>query len=473
MDERITAALLLDTMAEGVLVLDPESRIRVWNQAMTNLTGYSSEEALGQPAEWLRAPHCAGLAQLTSFQSSDPSKTIPPCLNGCECCLRNRAGDDVPVLVNARALTGRDGVSLGVLLTVSDFRPVARLQKELLALESKLKPEDDFFGLIGHSEPMRAVQRLIRLAADSESTILILGASGTGKELAASAIHTLGPRADQPFIKVNCGALSETLLESELFGHVKGAFTGAYRDRKGRFETADGGTLFLDEVGEISPAMQVKLLRVLQEGELEPVGGEKTLRVNVRVIAATNRDLFAEMREGRFREDLYYRLRVFPLSMPPLSERRNDIPHLVRFFINRHAARTGKLITGIRPDALSHLLDYCWPGNVRELENAVEYAFIVCQEVVIAPQHLPEEISNARLRQSICGASASGSPAPSTPSHARIILRDPEQLRALLTECDWNKAEAARRLGISRTAVWKWMKRANIPLKPPPSRITL
>lgn len=459
MDERITAALLLDTMAEGVLVLDPKGLIRVWNQAMTEMTGYSREEAIGQSVDWLKSPRCSGLTQLTMFQTGNtPPPPQPPCVNGCECCLRNRSGDEIPVLINARILTVQDGSALGILLTVSDFRPVARLQKEVQALESKLKPDDDFYGLIGHSEQMRSIQRLIRLAAESESTVLILGASGTGKELAASAIHTLSPRVGQPFVKVNCGALTETLLESELFGHVKGAFTGAYRDRKGRFEAADGGTLFLDEVGEISPAMQVKLLRVLQEGELEPVGGEKTLRVNVRVIAATNRDLFAEMRSGHFREDLYYRLRVFPISMPALAERRVDIPQLVSFFINRHAARTGKLITGIRPDALNLIMDYCWPGNVRELENAVEYAFVVGRESSITPQDLPEEIRNPRLRNAICGERDAAAPAPSR-LQARAVLSDPERLRTLLNECGGNKAEAARRLGVSRTAVWKWMQK--------------
>ena len=462
MDKRITASLLLDTMAEGVLVLDPEGRIRVWNPAMTKMTGYSREEAVRRPIEWLKSPRCTTLLPLTALHTKNTSEPAA-CVDGCECCLLSRTGDEVPVLINARTLTAGDGSPLGLLLTISDFRPMARLQKELQALESKLLPEDDFHGLIGQSEQMRAIQRLIRLAADSESTVLILGASGTGKELAASAIHALGPRAGQAFVKVNCGALTETLLESELFGHVKGAFTGAYRDRKGRFEAADGGTLFLDEVGEVSLAMQVKLLRVLQEGELEPVGGEKTLRVNVRVIAATNRDLFADMRAGRFREDLYYRLRVFPISMPGLAERLGDIPHLVRFFINRHAARTGKLITGIHPDALDLIMDYCWPGTVRELENAIEYAFVVGQASSITPQDLPEEIRDPKLRQTIC-AGQTAQPPPPTRQQTRAVLSDPQRLRQLLKECDWNKAEAARRLGVSRTAIWKWMHKAGIPL---------
>ena len=462
MDERITADLLLETMAEGVLVVDMEGVISSWNAAMTEMTGYRREEAIGKPGGYLRSSECRGGKQLQDLL--DIQTTVDhPCINGCECRLLSKTGEEIPVLVNARALHAADGAVLGLLQTVTDFRPVAHLRKELEAMEAKLMPEDTFHGLVGHSNAMQHVQRMIGLAAESEATVLILGPSGTGKEVAATAVHELSGRRAQPFIKVNCGALTETLLESELFGHVKGAYTGAYRDRKGRFESADGGTIFLDEIGEISPAMQVKLLRVLQEGEFERVGSGETVRVNVRVIAATNRDLPEEMRAGAFREDLYYRLRVFPIVMPPLGARREDIPLLAQFFINCYAAKTGRLISGIGNDAMHALMHYCWPGNVRELENAIEYAFVVCRTDQIALGDLPDEVRNPQMRADRCNAMGAGVRAVAGDGFE--VVRDPVRLRSVLEECGWNKAEVARRLSVSRTAVWKWMKKHGIPLK--------
>jgi PAS domain S-box-containing protein len=451
-------------MAEGVVVLDTQGCVRVWNHAMTDMTGYTREEALGRPASWLASPSCKGYEMISQLLRGelDPYHS---CISGCECQLTAKNGETIPVLINARVLEAEDGTLLGLLQTATDFRSIVSLRKELLALESKLRPEDEFHGLIGHSAPMRNVQRQIMLAAESESSVLILGQSGTGKELAASAIHALSARAKGPFVKVNCGALTETLLESELFGHVKGAYTGAYRDRHGRFESADGGTIFLDEIGEISQAMQVKLLRVLQEGEFERVGETRTLSVDVRVIAATNRELFAEMQAGRFRDDLYYRLRVFPMTMPPLAGRSEDIPQLVQHFINRFTAQTGKLVRGISGEAMKALIAYCWPGNVRELENAIEYAFVVCQTEHIKLEDLPDEIRYPSVRAEICEARGARV-LPAARQHvARDTVTDPERLKALLEACGWNKAEVARRLGLSRTAVWKWMKKHGIPLK--------
>jgi transcriptional regulator with GAF, ATPase, and Fis domain len=324
---------------------------------------------------------------------------------------------------------------------------------------------------------MRELYRLLELAADSDATVLLQGESGTGKELAAEAIHLQGHRRNKPFVKVNCGALPETILESELFGHVKGAYTGAYRDRPGRFEAADGGTIFLDEIGEISQSVQVKLLRVLQHFEFERVGDDETRKVDVRVIAATNRDLAQRVMENEFREDFYYRLRVFPIKMPPLRERLDDLPLLIDHFINRFNEKTGKHITGLDEQALRAVSDYCWPGNIRELENAIEHAFVTCQTTLITLFDLPQELRRFELRREICDRNPNvqeqqteqarmdiPKPARRQDNKRRDILHSAEALREVLDNCDWNKAETARTLGVSRTAVWQWMKRHGIPM---------
>ena len=366
----ISAALLLDTMAEGVILVDTAGKIRVWNKAMTEITGYQAEEALDRTTEWLRSAECMGADRIFALFSN--TKKGESCINGCECRIIAKSGEKIPVMVNARIMSNEQGKTFGILQTITDFRPVFNLRQEIAAMASRMQSEDGFEGITGKSPQMQRIFRLIALAAESEASVMILGESGTGKELVANAIQQLSNRKTGPFIKVNCGALPETLLESELFGHEKGAFTGAVKKRIGRFEAADKGTIFLDEIADISPAMQVKLLRVLQNGEMQRVGGEIVIKTDVRVIAATNKDLVREVKEGRFREDLYYRLRVFPLVLPALRERTEDIPLLAHYFINRFSARTGRLITGISRDALNKMLAYQWPGNVRELENAIE-----------------------------------------------------------------------------------------------------
>jgi two-component system response regulator HydG len=279
--------------------------------------------------------------------------------------------------------------------------------------------------------------------SDSDATVLVLGASGTGKELVAAAVHQSSHRSAGPFVKVNCSALSENLLESELFGHVRGAFTGAVRDKVGRFERAHGGTIFLDEIGDISPGVQLKLLRVLQEREIERVGSSETIAIDVRVIAATNRDLRALIAEGRFREDLFYRLHVMPIELPSLRERKEDIPLLVQHFIAIHNARTGRQIEAIDPAAMTLLLDHEWPGNVRELENAIEHAFIKCRGQVLLPECLPRHLHHER---------ATAMPRPSSTRPER------EQVAEVLEQCHWNRSEAADKLGMHRTTLWRKMK---------------
>jgi formate hydrogenlyase transcriptional activator len=274
----------------------------------------------------------------------------------------------------------------------------ARLERENVYLQEEIRREHDFVEMVGTCPPLLAVLRKVEQVAPTDSTVLISGETGTGKELIARAIHNRSARKDRPLVKVNCSAISAGLVESELFGHVKGAFTGAIERRIGRFELADGGTIFLDEVGELPLETQAKLLRVLQEGDFEPVGSSKTVRVNVRVIAATNRDLEEAVRTGRFRSDLYYRLNVFPLHVPPLRDRRSDIPQLAMFFLSRFSRRFGKKIDAVSQDTMDCLVSYLWPGNVRELQNVIERAVVLCEgsALVLDRDLLPVEAIGGR-----------------------------------------------------------------------------
>ncbi|SCM73048.1 sigma 54-interacting transcriptional regulator [Desulfovibrio sp. 86] len=320
---------------------------------------------------------------------------------------------------------------------------------------------DNFNGMLGRSSRMRAIFQRIADVASSDATVLITGESGTGKELAARAIHNLSGRREKPFVVINCAAYPESLLESELFGYEKGAFTGALRQKPGRFEQADGGTVFLDEIGEISPVAQVRLLRVLQTRQFERVGGEETLTVNVRVLAATNRDLAAEVRKGQFREDLYYRLDVISLVMPPLRDRPGDLPLLARHFLESLARRTGRQPCTLSPAAIRLLMAYDWPGNVRELENMLEQCATLSRHGAITPADLPERMRVFNV------SGASGRPSSISHSAAAQTLEDKEAtaIREALEHCAWSRKDAAARLGIGRTTLYSKMKRYGI--RPP------
>ena len=309
-------------------------------------------------------------------------------------------------------------------------------------LAGRVEREQGFCGMVGKAAGMRKVYQLICDVAPTDSTVLILGESGTGKELAARAIHLSSPRSQAPFVVIDCSAYPSTLLESELFGHEKGAFTGANRTKPGRFEQAQGGTVFLDEVGEVPLSAQTKLLRVLQTHRFERLGGERTLDMDVRILAATNKDLLEEVKQGRFREDLYYRLNVFPLRLPPLRRRLNDIPLLAQRFLERFASEQGKRLEGFSPEALRLLLDHTWPGNVRELENVVERAAILARERLVQPWDLPEELQRRLAR-------ADGS----LERHTRRAIVE------ALDSCGWNKKLAASRLGISRTTLYRKIRK--------------
>jgi PAS domain S-box-containing protein len=436
--------------------MDSEGRISSWNPSMERISGYTAQEALGKSCAILHCSRCFGencpadIQKCRIFEQEHVEVK--------ECQLRHKDGYDVPVIKNASVVKDEEGKILGVVETVTDVSELnqARQRAEQAAL--RLGEIHRLDNLIGKSQAMRDVFTAIKAAADSNSTIIIQGESGTGKELVAGAIHFNSTRRDRPLVTVNCSALSESLLESELFGHAKGAYTGALRDRIGRFEETAGGTIFLDEIGELSSFIQVKLLRVLQEREIERVGESKKRKIDIRVITATHQDIYSLVREGRFREDLYYRLKVFPITIPPLRQRKEDIPLLVSHFIRSMNKKTGKQVVDSSREVMRTLMDHSWPGNVRELENAIEHAFVLCKSDRLELKDLPIEIRQAGVGQASMSHKSADKP-------AKKIGLNKESLLDLLAECGWNKAEAGRRAGVSRTAIWKYMKKWDIPLR--------
>ena len=454
------AEMMFESMADGVFTLDPEGRIMSWNPAMERITGYRAAEVIGKNCSVLNFNRCLDNSCPTGSRECGIFKK--GAVDGKQCKLRHKDGYDIPVLKSARLVKNKNGSVKGIVESVTDITELLEARKKVAEADRRLGLRHRLDNIIGKSAAMQQVYTAIQAASGSDATILVQGESGTGKELVAGAIHYNSSRSTYPMVTVNCSALSEQLLESELFGHVKGAFTGAIRDRKGRFEEAEGGTIFLDEIGEISPYIQVKLLRVLQEKEIERVGESKTRKINIRIIAATNRDLYDLVNRGNFRDDLYYRLKVFPVHVPPLKGHREDIPLLVDHFIKKYNVRTGKKIKEVSGQAMRFLMDHPWPGNVRELENAIEHAFVLCEDEHIRTLDLPVEIRQAAYR-----------PAYENPAlQADQLVREKvnlteEKLIKSLHECDWNKAEVGRRVGLSRTAIWKYMKKWDIPLKQP------
>jgi transcriptional regulator with GAF, ATPase, and Fis domain len=342
-----------------------------------------------------------------------------------------------------------DVIELILNQTAGGIRRSAIHEEEIRELKTRIEHKAEFSGIIGKDPQMQNIYRLIEDIAPTDATVLIQGESGTGKELVARAIHGQSPRKSQPFIVINCSAYPATLLESELFGHEKGAFTGAIRQKSGRFEQADGGTVFLDEIGEITPSAQIKLLRVLQSQKFERVGGEETLKVDVRILAATNKDLLKEVTNGSFREDLFYRLNVIPIHLPPLRARRNDIPLLARHFLGRFAAEQHKEIQDFSSEAMRRLLDYPWPGNVRELENSIEHTAVLAKRSTVEISDLPSAIQEAvRSRFS--------------ETQGTIFENEKKLFQKVLEECGWNKKKAALQLGISRSTLYEKLKKYQI-----------
>jgi len=332
--------------------------------------------------------------------------------------------------------------------TAGALKRVAAHEEEIRELRERIAPTAEFYGLVGKDPKMQVIYKLIEDVAPTDASVLIQGESGTGKELVARAIHQLSERRDRPFVVINCSAYPATLLESELFGHEKGAFTGALRRKPGRFEQADGGTVFLDEIGEVPPSAQIQLLRVLQSRKFERLGGEETLSVDVRILAATNKNLLDEVKKGSFREDLYYRLNVIPIEVPPLRQRKNDIPLLAGHFIERCAGKLGKPVREFSSEAMRALLGYSWPGNVRELENSIEHAVVVAKDNSIRVPDLPVAMFEA--------GSLGQVPQKTIADSEELLLRE------TLEDCGWNKTAAATRLGISRSTLYEKLKKYRI-----------
>lgn len=430
--------MVLDSITDGVFTVDGNFHITSFNMAAEEITGVPVEEALGRPCcEVFRAEICEGDCAL-----KQTVRTGMPVVNRPVYILR-ADGTRVPISVSTSMLKDSQGNLLGGVETFRDLTLVEALRKEV---EKSFSFED----MLSRNPRMQEIFGILPDVALSDSTILIEGESGTGKELLAKAIHNLSARSDKPMVTVNCGAIPDTLLESELFGYKAGAFTDARRDKPGRFTQADGGTIFLDEIGDITPALQVRLLRVLQDGTFEPLGGTTPLSVTVRVLAATNRDLTSLVAKGEFREDLYYRIEVFKLRLPPLRERKEDIPVLAEHFIDRLNRLKGRDISGLSREALTAFMDYDWPGNIRELENAIEHAFILCHGGLIELRHVPEPLRSS---------TNSAQPFPSGATLAEIEGR---VIREALARNKGRKLATARELGINKTTLWRKIKRLGL-----------
>jgi len=428
-------ATILDSVNEGVFTVDLEWRITAFNRAAERITGVSREQATGsQCCDVFRASVC-------EEEDCPLRRTMAsgePVVNAVAHVI-NAQGQRVPIRISTALLKDEAGEVVGGVETFQDLTQVEQLQK---ALQSRYTFED----IVGRSPVMRRLFEILPQIADSDSTVLIEGASGTGKELFARAIHGLSPRRKKPFVAINCAALPDTLLESELFGHKAGAFTDAKRDKPGRFALADGGTVFLDEIGDVSPAMQIRLLRVLQERVVEPLGSVKPRPVNVRVVAATNKNLADLVRLHRFREDLYYRIRVIHLELPALRQRREDIPLLVDHIVAKFSRLQGKAIAGVSDEVMARLMEHGYPGNVRELENIIEQAFVLCRGGLIELNHLPPE-----LRPAQGGGREAGRPM-SLRSMERFLISETLQRR------NGSRKMAAQDLGINVSTLYRKIK---------------
>jgi len=429
---RKTLERVLDNLKEGIIAHDLKRRILFFNKEAERITGYAREEVLGKDChevfgEPFCGDHCAFLHENPTLTDRDED-TLQ---------ITTKTGNTRVIDMNLSCMDDGKGAFFGVLASFQDMT-------DLVGLKMKSCRPTGFSGIIGNHAKMLQVFQQIQNVAGYDYPVNIFGETGTGKELVASAIHQESHRCNQPFVPINCGAIPEGLIESELFGHIKGAFTGAIRDKKGRLELANGGTLFLDEVSELPKPMQVKLLRFLQEGTIEKVGAENTTAVDVRVISATNVDLKQAVLKKAFREDLYYRLNVIPIHIPPLRERKTDIPLLIEQFLKEDCQAYAQSRPRISRESLACMMDYNWPGNVRELQNAVQFGIVKCDDTEIRLEDLPLELRNCKLR---------------APRRGPAQKLDPSQVRHALKQTAGNKSKAASLLGVGRATLYRFLNR--------------
>ena len=440
-DTNVLRDTILDSIADGVFTVDDQWRITSFNRAAERITGVKRGDALGRPCcEVFRASICETACALRRTLA-----TGRPIVNKAVYILDVR-GNRVPISISTAVFKDQDGKIIGGVETFRDLNLAEDLRKELEANYS-------FAEIVGRSAAMRQVFQVLPQIAESTSTVLIEGASGTGKELFARAIHRLSPRRKKRFVALNCAALPDTLLESELFGYKAGAFTDARKDKPGRFALADGGTIFLDEIGDISPAMQARLLRVLQDRTFEPLGSVEPVQVDVRVIAATNKDLAKLVRKGMFREDLFYRIHVVRIALPTLRDRREDIPLLIEHFIAKFNRLQGKDVVGVSDEVLARLMEYDYPGNIRELENIIEHAFVLCRGGLVELHHLPPNVRGASTGETV-------------PNIAGMTLEAMERLLIsdALRRSGGNRTAAAKQLGIDPSTLFRKVKTLGIEL---------
>jgi PAS domain S-box-containing protein len=421
---------VLDNLKEGIIAHDMQRRIYFFNAEAERVTGYTREEVLGRDChDVFEGPFCGQRCSFCDGNDIFVGRLEYPLT------IFTKTGEQRQIDFTATMMRDDQGDCAGIVASFRDMTELAELQRRSGEITR-------FANIIGGDSKMQGVYQQIVDVAQYDFPVHLFGETGTGKELVAGAIHNESRRGGAPFVPINCGALPEGLIESELFGHVKGAFSGAIRDKKGRFELADGGTVFLDEVAELTKSLQVKLLRFLQEGTFEKVGGERTTEVNVRVISATNKDLKKEVRRNNFREDLFYRLNVIPIRIPPLRERRNDIPLLVDHFLNQVAERNEQKAPVITESALSAMMDYAWPGNVRELQNAVQFSIVKCNGDIITADDLPMELRQLHTPQARRGPSKK---------------LDTGAVQEALRKTGGNKARAARELGVGRATLYRFL----------------
>jgi len=433
--------IILDSIADGVFTVDSEQKVTSFNRSAEKITGINKEEAIGRYCwEVFRASICEKRCSLKHTMA-----TGEPVVNQA-IYIVNPHGDQVPVSISTALLKDVHGKVIGGVETFRDLSVVEELRKELSRRHS-------FQDIISKNKEMQRLFRMIESVAESDTTVLLVGESGTGKELFAKAIHSLSPRKRGPMIVVNCGSLPETLLESELFGYKKGAHSTAFKDKPGRLSLAEGGTLLLDEIGDISPALQVRLLRVLQNRLYEPLGSTKSEKADVRIVAATNKNLERLLEEGKFRQDLYYRINVARLLIPPLRERKEDIPLLMEHFLHKYSRLVGKDVQGFSPEVLPRLMSHDFPGNVRELENIVEYSTVVCKNSLIRMEHLPEYLKPAEQ-------------GPEKEQAREDTVSWGEVERSFIYEAlrrnQWNRGLTAAEMGIHPTTLWRKMRRLGL-----------